>query len=305
MTVPVLAVIAVLGVGTVALGSARVVDPFGEDLESGLEAGPDASTPAAGTTVPAGTTAPATTVSGVGGGQGAAAAPPATTQPPGVPPSTVTVVGDSVGMTLVRNAPASAEQQIRITDGSIEGCGIVEGTVKTAARGFRWSFNGCEGWPERWAANVQESGAQVALVIIGAWDVFDLGQGDRVVAFGTPEFDQHFRTQLRRGIDALKSVGVKVALLEVPCYRPISAGGLRALPERGDDNRTRHLNEMLRQAAAADPGNVRFVTGPQEYCTNQELATDVGHRWDGVHYYKPGAELVWSTIVPQLLAIRV
>ena len=77
------------------------------------------------------------------------------------------------------------------------------------------------------------------------------------------------------------------------------------LPERGDDNRTRHLNELLKQAAAADPANVVFINGPQQYCTDEAIAKDLGHRWDGVHYYKPGAQLVWDTIVPELQQLRV
>jgi len=98
---------------------------------------------------------------------------------------------------------------------------------------------------------------------------------------------------------------VKVALLEVPCFRPVGGGGLTALPERGDDTRTRHLNELLRAKAAADPTNVSFITGPQQYCTDPAIAKDLGHRWDGVHYYKPGAQLVWDTIIPELQALRV
>ena len=35
------------------------------------------------------------------------------------------------------------------------------------------------------------------------------------------------------------------------------------------------------------------------------MAKDLGHRWDGVHYYKPGAQLVWDTIIPELQALRV
>jgi hypothetical protein len=142
-------------------------------------------------------------------------------------------------------------------------------------------------------------------VTIGAWDVFDLGRDSGDLIFGTPAHDEHLRSQLQKGIDALKGVGVKVALLEVPCYRPVSAGGLTALPERGDDNRTRHLNELLRQAAAADPANVVFISGPQQYCTDEAIAKDLGHRWDGVHYYKPGAQLVWDTIVPEIQQLRV
>ena len=48
-----------------------------------------------------------------------------------------------------------------------------------------------------------------------------------------------------------------------------------------------------------------FITGPQQYCTDEAIAKDLGHRWDGVHYYKPGAQLVWDTIVPELQQLRV
>ncbi len=307
MTAPVLAIVAVAGLLVVAVGSATATSQFqgpgGEIEEADNEtlvvggAGGGASPTTIGASAPAASSAPTPTVAG-------ATAPVATAPAAGTPPSRITVVGDSVGMTLVRNAPASVKQQLTITDGSLEGCGIVEGAVRTTAK-FRWSFKGCTGWPEKWAANATKAQAQVALVIIGAWDVFDLTQGETVVAFASPEFDQHFRSQLRKGIDALTGAGVKTALLEVPCYRPVSGGGLTALPERGDDARTRHLNDLLRQAAAADPANVTFITGPQQYCTDPALATDLGHRWDGVHYYKPGAQLVWDTIAPELLNLRV
>jgi peptidoglycan/LPS O-acetylase OafA/YrhL len=313
MTVPVLVAVTALGIMTVAIGSAQRPPLLGEDEEQlaadGEVFGPgtQVTDPAieGGVTTIVTTVAPtANTTAAPSGGEAAAPVPPTTTVPVGNPPSSVVVVGDSVGMTLVRNAPASARQAFTITDGAIEGCGIVEGSVKTTAR-FRWSFNGCAGWPEKWASNATKAGAQVALVTIGAWDVFDLGRDSGDLIFGTPAHDEHLRTQLQKGIDALKGAGVKVALLEVPCYRPVSAGGLTALPERGDDNRTRHLNDLLRQAAAADPANVVFITGPQQYCTDEAIAKDLGHRWDGVHYYKPGAQLVWDTIVPELQQLRV
>lgn len=299
LTAPVLAVAVPVGMLTVALASAHTTNPFGPGGEQ-----PEDPAPAA-TTAPGATTAPAPSGAGAAGTTpaGPAASTPASAA--GSPPSRIVVVGDSVGLTLVRNAPASAKSAFQITNGALEGCGVVEGAVKTAAKGFRWSFEGCKGWPEKWAANARKANAQVALVTIGAWDVFDLSQKSGDLTFGTPAFDTHFSSQLQQGIDALKGAGVKVALMEVPCFRPISAGGLRALPERGDDSRTRHLNDLLRQAAAADPANVVFIAGPQAYCTDEAVAKDVGQRWDGVHYYKPGAQLVWDTITPELQAIRV
>jgi hypothetical protein len=95
----------------------------------------------------------------------------------------------------------------------------------------------------------------------------------------------------------------RVALLEVPCYRPVDTSGQPALPERGDDARTRLLNTLLKDATAADPAHVRFVPGPAAWCTDESVARDLGDRWDGVHYYKPGAARVFDAITKDLVAI--
>ena len=50
-------------------------------------------------------------------------------------------------------------------------------------------------------------------------------------------------------------------------------------------------------------GNVTFVAGPAAWCNDETIATDLGHRWDGVHVYKPGAKLIYETIAPALLEI--
>ena len=136
-----------------------------------------------------------------------------------------------------------------------------------------------------------------------AWDVFDVRRNGARVVFGSPEDDRYLTTQLQRGIAAVTATGSKVALLEVPCYRNVDGGGLVALPERSDDQRTSHLNTLLRAAAAADPQHVVFVSGPKQWCSDPSIATDLGYRWDGVHYYRPGAKLVFDTITPALLQI--
>jgi hypothetical protein len=83
----------------------------------------------------------------------------------------------------------------------------------------------------------------------------------------------------------------------------VEGAGVPALPERGDDARVAHVNELLRAVAASDPGRVTFVEGPDEWCDDETVATDVGMRWDGVHVYRPGAALVFTAIVPALLAL--
>jgi hypothetical protein len=140
-------------------------------------------------------------------------------------------------------------------------------------------------------------------VVIGAWDVFDVRRDGSRVSFGSTQDDQYLSAQLHRGIAAVTATGSKVALLEVPCYRNVDGGGLVALPERSDDQRTAHLNDLLRAAAADDPDHVVFVAGPKQWCSDPAIATDLGYRWDGVHYYRPGAKLVFDTITPALLQI--
>jgi hypothetical protein len=62
---------------------------------------------------------------------------------------------------------------------------------------------------------------------------------------------------------------------------------------------------LFRQVGAANPATVTFISGPTEWCDDPAIATDLGYRWDGVHYYRPGAKLVFEAIAPQLLAIQV
>ena len=141
--------------------------------------------------------------------------------------------------------------------------------------------------------------------MLGAWDVFDLRQTSAWLVFASEPHDAEIRARLGEGIAALRAAGARVALLEVPCMRPVETtqSPVPALPERGDDRRVAHLNDLLREAAAADPANVVFVAGPTAWCQDPTVATDLSYRWDGVHVYKPGAKLVLETIAPALTAI--
>jgi peptidoglycan/LPS O-acetylase OafA/YrhL len=237
------------------------------------------------------------------------------TAPPAAPPVSsavlprrVVIVGDSMANSVAINLPPGVESTFRVTNGSVEGCGVYDrGRAQSSRDGYERPFAGCKGWQQEWAESSRQGDAEVALVMLGAWDVFDLRLDDRTLTFGSPEADQYFLESLDSGVEALKAQGVHVALLEVPCMRPkdVDGAGTPALPERGDDARVAHLNGLLRQAAAADPVNVTFVAGPAEWCTNEEIASDLGYRWDGVHVYKPGAKLIIESIAPALLAIPV
>ena len=282
-------------VGIVLVGSLAVffsrVDRF--DRAAG---GPDVAIDLSKVQLPAPAVSIAPTTTAVG------VASPA--QPAG--PARVVIVGDSQAHALAINLPSGIQSAFKITDGSVEGCSVYDdGTVRSQRSGFTRSFADCGGWAAKWGKSASKSHAQIALVVLGAWDVFDVEVDGRLVAFNTPAGDQRFIDDLGLGVAALRAAGSKVALLEVPCMRPkdVKGAGVPALPERGADNRVAHLNQLLRQVAAADPANVSFVKGPAEWCNDQTISTDPAYRWDGVHVYKPGAKLIYETIAPALLSI--
>ncbi len=249
--------------------------------------GSDSTTPTESTTAPDSTTPTPTTLATL--------------------PRKMVIVGDSTAHALYINLPAGLETTFLVADGAISGCSVYSGGTALSSTGYKRSFGGCSDWVQKWVASAKAANAEVALVVIGAWDVFDVSLGGTTVAFDSAQVDQRFLDGLQQGIDALSAGGVQVALLEVPCMRPqeVKGQGTPPLPERADDARVAHVNELLRQAAAANPDTTTFVVGPQQYCTDPTIASSLGYRWDGVHPYKPGAKLTIETIAAALLKIPV
>ena len=47
------------------------------------------------------------------------------------------------------------------------------------------------------------------------------------------------------------------------------------------------------------------MPGPAAWCNDPAISSNLGYRWDGVHVYKPGANLIYETIAQTLLGIPV
>ncbi|MEQ1701997.1 MAG: acyltransferase family protein [Ilumatobacteraceae bacterium] len=230
---------------------------------------------------------------------------PTTTAVPVSLPRRVVIVGDSTAHSIAINAPGGIEDYFTIIDGSVEGCSVYDsGTAVSQPDGYTRSFDGCDGWADRWVADARRGNAEVALVVIGAWDVFDVDLDGQLLPFASPANDLRFATGVQQGIDAMAAIGVKTVLLEIPCMRPqdVKGQGTPVLPERGDDLRVAHLNGLLWQIAAANPTTATYMAGPPEYCSDEAISADRGYRWDGVHAYKPGAKLTLEAIAAALLA---
>ncbi|CAN5546932.1 hypothetical protein BH10ACT2_BH10ACT2_24380 [soil metagenome] len=223
-------------------------------------------------------------------------------------PRRVVILGDSTAHSLAINLPVGIESTFTLTDGSLEGCTVYsDGAAVSSRDNYTRKFAGCSGWQQDWVDAAQAANAEVGLVVIGPWDVFDMQVAGQLIPFGTPAADDRFISGVLSGITALAGAGVHTALLEVPCMRPvdIDGAGVPALPERGDDSRVAHINDMLRQVAADNPANATFVDGPKDYCTSNFLATNLNYRWDGVHPLTAGAKLTMETIANALLAIPI
>ena len=216
----------------------------------------------------------------------------------------LTIVGDSQARALANNLPSGFEQVFSVVkSGGLDGCSVWDSGKIVTERNFNNNFAICDGWQEKWSAAA--AGADVALVVIGAWDVFDIDDGDTYYAFNTKAADTKFVDNLQSGIDALLATGADVAILEVPCMRPVPAEGAGAppLPERGNDGRVAHINEVIRRVSRQYGPEVRMLDGPDEWCNDEAIATNVGYRWDGVHVYKPGGKLIVEKIGAALLKL--
>ena len=230
-----------------------------------------------------------------------AAAPTATTLPAG---PKLAIVGDSQARALANNLPSGFEQVFPVIEnGGVDGCSVWDSGKIVSERDFDNNFASCDGWQDRWSAAAD--GADVALVVIGAWDVFDIDDGDTYYTFNTQAADSKFAVNLQSGIDALVATGTDVAILEVPCMRPVSAEGsaVPPLPERGDDGRVAHVNDVIRWVSRQYGPEVRVLDGPAQWCNDEEIATDIGYRWDGVHVYQPGGKLIVEKIGADLVKL--
>jgi len=218
-------------------------------------------------------------------------------------PVQVAIFGDSQGTALFATRPSTVARSLRLSDESISACGILRGQVASRS-GERFNLIGaCPNWLPVWRDTAKRVKPDIALVVLGAWDVFNLKTKSKTTVFGTPEWDAAFLAQLRSGVTALRTSGAQVALAELPCYRPRKSNPRPPgwWPERGDDDRTHHVNDLLRQVT--DGAHVFTVTPPAAFCDDKSIGDNRKYRYDGVHYLAPGAKLWFDAIIPQLLVL--
>jgi peptidoglycan/LPS O-acetylase OafA/YrhL len=216
-------------------------------------------------------------------------------------PTRVAVVGDSVALVmgegLMRVGPSFG---LEVWDQGLLGCGVLRGTMWIEGAAHEVSPV-CSGWPTRFREIVDMWEPQVVVLLIGAWDAYDVKMDGEWVEFGTPRHDAFVLGEIRHAIDVLRSRGAEVVLLTTPYFEPrrdvVDRDRTAFNPARVD-----HLNGLLRQIDGVSLVDLNRFLDPDGRFTSEAMQV-VDARGDGVHFTHEGADLVGSWLAPQLAAL--
>lgn len=169
------------------------------------------------------------------------------------------------------------------------GCSLIDrGTVRTWM-GEHNLREKCAGWVPSWEEDIAEHKPDLALVLVGPWEVRDrrLPGHSRFRAMGDPIFDAEFRIAVEQVLRLMRKHGVKVAWLTFPRLQFAAVRhGEEHQSEIDASNpaRIRRMNEILAQVAAEHPDQMRIIDFAAHLEQRPESVLDPDLRPDGVHF---------------------
>ncbi len=206
-------------------------------------------------------------------------------------PRTVSVFGDSIAATLMHYLPAAPGY--RFVDHTIIGCSIVRGGPYRYSGKILEQKPECDGWPGRWAAQVNRDQPDVAVLMVGRWETVDRVNEGRWTHIGDPTFDAYLGAELRRALDVLGSGGTQVVVTTVPYSRYGERADGSLYPE-DQPGRVDQWNTLLRRVVARRP-DVRLLDLNKKLCPAGVYTAKVDGikvRSDGVHLTPEGVAWV-------------
>lgn len=216
--------------------------------------------------------------------------------------------GDSTALVLglgVRDQLADDASATVVPGTATLGCGIVRGDERRTGDRVSALPAECRDWPERWSAVLRRHPTDVAVVLVGPFDVVDrrIGGADTWYEPGDPVYDDFAVAEIRRAIDVLSRGARHVVLLTSPrlgtAPRQIPSGPDAVVR---DPVRMDRFNELLRVAADGSDATtvIDFARWMQERVDD---GTDLELRPHGVHLSDQGTAEVGAWLVPQLVAL--
>lgn len=244
-------------------------------------------------------------------GPGVPSAPAAASRPATPPaavdegPARVLVVGDSVALTLSADVPLDVvDGRAEVTSEAILGCGVIR-VNRHAGPLVHEPAEDCLTWPARWAAAVERLKPDVAMLLIGAWEVFDIQLDGERVPFAAPRHEELLADELVRALGVLGAGRTQVLVLTVPCYSHFDDAHFRDGSERNEATRVAWINDMLR-ASAAGREDTRVVEFGELLCPGGDYRESLDgvrvRRDDGTHLAPEGLGLLWQELLPEVLS---
>ena len=223
----------------------------------------------------------------------------------------VLLVGDSVGWSLgtywygeATSPPADAP--LRVWNRATYECELDSGP-RIQTDGYVALSTKCATWEADWASYLDRFDPDLAVTMIGSWEVFDRRIDGRRLRFGTPEWDANMSVIIDRMITVLSSRGARVVLLTQP---PARSPAITGTPKEWVDlaeERFGHVNDLIRQVAARHPDVATVIDLASFVCPTSpcpETLQGVVPRHDGIHYDPVGAPIVAGWLTPQLVPLE-
>ena len=226
---------------------------------------------------------------------------PATAAAPTTPPPRprLLLVGDFAAFTLAMNFPAKElSDAVEANSFTGLGCGVTPGAPLDGKKTLR-PPDSCLTWQADWRHTVDQTTPDVAVIMVGPWEIMDHRIDGRSVRFGTPEWDAAVRQGIEQAVAAV-SAGEPVALMNVPCMQEPAEARVAA-QARNDPERQAALNDIIQQVAAERVRGSSICVGCcAPVVTSPSKIDGVKMRYDGVHLTPDGATVAWRWLVSQI-----
>jgi len=215
----------------------------------------------------------------------------------------VFIIGDSVPYGL-RGHFSPETSKISVGGSTQLGCGQFPVTYEIGGSEEE-SGPKCYEWDKQRRSMLSGASPDLGVLFMGHYQQYDIKVDDKVISFGTPEYEQWLSEQMRAAIDDLRSSSKAVTLVNVPCHRAFDDGQNAKARIMDDDTRVDWLNGAIARIAAAD-GKVPVIDMHSWACgpgRDPERLNGVTLRVDGLHYSPEGAKLVWKWLQPEFLRV--